>query len=259
MLDTSCPRGMYNDMSQRCVPDVIDPAPIATTVVASAPPAPPAQAAAAPPKDVGPMVRIAGFDKIPAFDLDVTEVTVRAYATCAAAGACIPHAAHDDPDLFGLALHASCNTIAESEHPVNCVSLAQARAYCAWAGKRLPRPEEWILAAGGPNARPFPWGAQRPVTGDLCAGGKGSCVVGSHPLDATPEGVKDMAGNLTEWTDDEFPGYSGGTVPMVFVLGGNWFDHDPRVWDVPSRSDTSFVANAEQHSALVGFRCARST
>jgi hypothetical protein len=257
-IDTSCPRGMYNDMSQRCVPDVVESSPSAPLEVAHATPSPPKAVPAPPPRELGAMVHIAAFEKVTAFDLDVTEVTVKAYAACVSDGSCVAAATHDDPDLFGRRLHGSCNKGDDKpDHPVNCVNLSQARAYCTWAGKRLPRPSEWLLAAGGPEGRPYPWGTKRPGAGDLCVGDVGSCTAGAHAIDTTPEGAKDMGGNVTEWTDDEYPGFSGGGIAMVFVLGGNWLDNDPRVWDVPARSNTSFVVNADEHSALVGFRCAR--
>ena len=44
------------------------------------------------------------------------------------------------------------------DHPVVYVDLDDARAYAAWAGKRLPTEEEWQYAAQGPNALKYPWG-----------------------------------------------------------------------------------------------------
>ena len=51
-----------------------------------------------------------------------------------------------------------------AEQPVTYVSLSDARAFCAYYGKRLPHSWEWQWAAGQAmgDQRPYPWGTSAP-------------------------------------------------------------------------------------------------
>ena len=73
------------------------------------------------------------------FYIDETEVSNADYAEfCRATGCAPPTGA---PDL-----------------PVVGVTIAQARAYAQWKGRRLPTAQEWERAARGVDAMRYPWG-----------------------------------------------------------------------------------------------------
>jgi formylglycine-generating enzyme required for sulfatase activity len=104
------------------------------------------------------------------------------------------------------------------DHPVVHVSWNDARAYAAWAGKRLPTEAEWECAArGGLVQQRFPWGEE------LTPGGRHRCNIwqGVFPTQNTAEdgyvgtapsrsfkpngyGLYNVAGNVWEWCHDWF-------------------------------------------------------
>src|SRR5208282_2166264 len=88
--------------------------------------------------------------------MNVTDVTVAAYTKCVEAGSCTFFAATTDLD--------TCNYGRRPDHPINCVDWEQAKAFCGWAGGRLPTAAEWEYAAKSGRDVIYPWGSE-PVTG----------------------------------------------------------------------------------------------
>lgn len=102
------------------------------------------------------------------------------------------------------------------DHPVVHVAHNDARAYAAWAGKRLPSEAEWECAArGGLEGAAYAWGdelapndamlanywrGQFPWQRDMIDGFARTSPVRSYA--ANPFGLYDMIGNVWEWTDD---------------------------------------------------------
>jgi formylglycine-generating enzyme required for sulfatase activity len=191
---------------------------------------------------------------VAAFDLDATEVTVAAFARCVGAGKC------SEPDT---GMYCNWHKDGRERHPVNCVDLEQATAYCAFAGRRLPTEEEWEYAARGPDGRKFPWGPGAPAA-QLCWNGDGSdlgrgerqgtCPVASYPAGLSPFGAFDMAGNVWEWTASAHCPYDhrGCSAPTRVIRGGAWNNVLPAYVRAQDRAEETSASRRDN----VGFRCA---
>lgn len=99
--------------------------------------------------------------------------------------------------------------------PVQHVSYHEAEAYARWAGRRLPTEAEWEKAArhdpGTGRSRRFPWGDEDPTDRHANLGGTAlrPAPVGSYPDGASPLGVRQLMGDVWEWTSSGFHPYPG--------------------------------------------------
>lgn len=148
---------------------------------------------------------------VPTFWIDRLEVSTRRYRACVNAKACTPAESvlGGDPDEAQL-WNGRCNARrGELDHPINCVTSAQAEAFCKWESKRLPTEAEWELAARGPRAAKYPWGDADPTCDMGCFDRNDGCLdttrevqtcgIGLSPSDRTDVLVYDLAGNVSEW------------------------------------------------------------
>lgn len=204
---------------------------------------------------------------LPRFGLDRTERTVGDYARCVGAGACpAPAWPPGTPGVSDL-----------PSLPATGVSWADAQAYCAWVGGRLPTEAEWERAARGIDGRAFAWGwtwdARRanggrlgPHCEDATDGFAGAAPVGSFPGGTTPEGVLDLSGNVAEWVADRAGAWEVGVgyAPGRVVAPTGPDNGAERVirggaFDLPSyalRTTWRGRRPATTREPGVGFRCA---
>ena len=146
------------------------------------------------------------------------------------------------------------------KHPVVWVSPEDARAYAAWAGKRLPTEAEWQFAAQGTDGRKFPWGNE--MEPDRCNDRLNlTTPVDAYPAGASPFGVMDLVGNVWQLTGDL---YDNGVYTYTIIRGGSHYAPETSVWYVksgPLAVDRVqihlLVAPGLDRSATVGFRCVR--
>ena len=141
---------------------------------------------------------------LPAFYLDLTEVTNEAYHACVLKGICPP----PDPKNAATNRFGPDARFRGPKQPASSLGWDSARAYCAWLGKRLPTEAEWEKAARGPDARKYPWGNEEPTPSRGVFGGGVTGDVGGHPSGAGPYGHLDLAGNVWEWVEDIYDPYA---------------------------------------------------
>jgi len=215
----------------------------------------------------------AGYDtlpvrrvNLPAFYIDKYEVTNKRYKRFIDATSYKvpwshdPEAASEKPYLW-IWQKRICQD-GKGDDPVVLVSWEDAKAFCTWAGKRLPTEAEWEKAARGSKGKVYPWGDEwangKANTSE--SGRKQTAPVGAFKDDVSEYGVYDLAGNVAEWVEDYFAPYPGNPLTRYeernkyrVLRGGSWdYSHSiangyHRQYALPHSQMTAF-----------GFRCLKA-
>lgn len=233
--------------------------------------------------------------EVESFCIDIDEVTVDQYRACSKTGEC-KRAYRDstwpqgktDEDEWRKQMEAHselCNERYDDrgDHPINCVDWAQARAFCQHRGGDLPTEAQWEFAARGSDGRVYSWGDAVPTQAHMNGSGReyvawreskglsthgvlyeaddgfvGTSPVGRFTEGTTQHGLHDIAGNVFEWTLDEFCPYDAdanapaeeGPKKRV-IRGGAFNSFQPQFADPALR----FPQVEDAHNHGIGFRC----
>ena len=154
------------------------------------------------------------------------------------------------------------------QYPMTWVTWDEAVKFCEWLSNRggyvcrLPTEAEWEKAAKGYSHRPYPWGEGYDGTQ---SGSKNETYlpVKSKPVDKSPFGVMDMAGNTWEWCRDWYDARAydspvtrnptGPTAGEARVVRSCGWNYDPDTFRISYR--TGF--EPAKRSVHIGFRVVR--
>ena len=224
----------------------------------------------------GAFVSTSGVSSINAFFMSKEETDVASFRVCVEAGACSSdHYKTYDPTAGRDEVFCNYGRYDEDSqqkswlnHPMNCVDHRGAQEYCAWLGGRLPTADEWRYAATHDGTQSlgttYAWGNEVPshclhanyafpenVENQYCYSTyETRYAYGTSHHDAyspegdSPLGLKNMIGNVWEWTDSS----SSMEGTYYFVMGGAWIDQISSVMDSAHEYESSKIPQQ-------GFRC----
>jgi formylglycine-generating enzyme required for sulfatase activity len=204
---------------------------------------------------------------LPAFYIDKYEVTNKRYKRFLdATGYKVPRSYQESADAaYVWDWQKRMYPEGKGDDPVVLVSWDDAKAFCAWAGKRIPTEAEWEKAARGSQGKAYPWGNDwangKANTSE--SGRKQTAPVGTFKDDVGKygeDGVYDLAGNVSEWVEEWFAPYPGNPMTSYeernkyrVLRGGSW-DYAHSIANGYHRQ----YALPQSQMTAIGFRCVKA-
>jgi iron(II)-dependent oxidoreductase len=162
----------------------------------------------------------------------------------------------------------------DPHRPVVHVSWFEADAFARAHGARLPTETEWEKAATWDQetatARAYPWGNEPTAPGvdaNVDHTSPGPQPAGTRPGAASQYGVRDLIGDVWEWTSSNFTGYHGFTAYPYREYSEVFFGSEYKVlrggsWATRARTITPTFRNwdyPQRRQIFAGFRIAKDS
>jgi formylglycine-generating enzyme required for sulfatase activity len=198
-------------------------------------------------------IRVRGVGELGDYHIMAHEVTVAQYVDCVRKGAC------PEPKLLPEPWVCNWDLEGHGDHPMNCIDVSDASAFCSAQGGSLPTEEQWDWAARrGDFAQRYPWGkfdeddsicnyahvALGPH--DFGCGNGDTAEVKNYPRGATKTGIYDMLGNVWEIVETRDGHVRRG------AGWDTWLARDGEPISLSARMTVSDV-----YSESTGFRCVK--
>ena len=212
---------------------------------------------------------------VSSFEMSKYEITNLQFCTFLNAEGVLPNGSHNFIEYIKIGNYSDSQIAYEKgrfivqsgkdHYPAVGVTWFGARAFCNWAGGRLPTEAEWEYAArGGKQSKGYKYSGSD--NNDAVAWNRSNSDGMSHPVGSKQPneiGLYDMSGNVFEWCqdwyDDEYyagsseknpEGPPSGTYRVI--RGGSW------LWNIEScQVEKRKELEPNRGTGSIGFRCVR--
>lgn len=194
--------------------------------------------------------------EVGSFYMDIYPVTNRQFAVFLDETGYLP----EDTSAFLAHWRGGSYPDTLAEHPVVYVNIEDAKAYAAWAGKRLPTEIEWQYSAQSSTGNDWPWGNE--FDSLKCNSSLGHTTsVTAYPEGESPFGIRDLTGNVWQMTGDI---YYNGSYYFQVLKGGSFYEPASSWWYVDGgprpvhwKQMLLLTGPGMNRNATVGFRCVK--